>query len=116
MDRTRASRLRSVTIDMSGYIDAVQRGAARAEITVDRFHVQRVAQDAVIKSEEIRSDAQRLRRRLGAEEDGLGPLKNPRNLSAVDGDKLVDVQRTNRPLYLAYLLKETLAEIFTSSS
>jgi transposase len=39
-------------------------------------------------------------------------LKNPWNLTEVEGDKLAEVQRTNRPLYRAYLLKETLAEIF----
>ena len=37
--------------------------------------------------------------------------KNPWNLSDVEQGKLTDVQRTNRPLYRAYLLKETLARI-----
>ena len=38
-------------------------------------------------------------------------LKNPWNLDADEHEKLADVQRTNRPLYRAYLLKESLAEI-----
>jgi transposase len=37
--------------------------------------------------------------------------KNPWNLTDVEQGKLTDVQRTNRPLYRAYLLKETLARI-----
>jgi transposase len=37
--------------------------------------------------------------------------KNPWNFSDVEQGKLTDVQPTNRPLYRAYLLKETLARI-----
>lgn len=37
--------------------------------------------------------------------------KNPWNLSAIEYAKLTLVQWTNRPLYRAYLLKETLARI-----
>lgn len=111
----RASKLKGVTIDMSGaYIDAVQRGAPQAQIIFDRFHVQRLAQDAVdqVRREQVRllagsDDAAALKRTRWA------LLKNPWNLSAVEGDKLAEVQRTNRPLYRAYLLKETLAEIFS---
>jgi transposase len=110
----RAAKLKGVTIDMSGaYIDAVERGAPQAQIIFDRFHVQRLAQDAVdqVRREQVRSlagsaDAGTLKKTRWA------LLKNPWNLSAVEGDKLAEVQRTNRPLYRAYLLKETLAEIF----
>ena len=40
-----------------------------------------------------------------------GPETVPWNLTDVEQGKLTDVQRTNRPLYRAYLLKETLARI-----
>jgi transposase len=111
----RAAKLKGVTIDMSGaYIDAVERGAPQAQIIFDRFHVQRLAQDAVdqVRREQVRllagsDDAAALKRTRWA------LLKNPWNLSAVEGHKLSEVQRTNRPLYRAYLLKETLAEIFS---
>lgn len=111
----RAAKLKGVTIDMSGaYIDAVTRGAPHAQIIFDRFHVQRLAQDAVdqVRRDQVRmlagtGDAASLKRTRWA------LLKNPWNLSAVDSDKLAEVQRTNRPLYRAYLLKETLAEIFS---
>jgi transposase len=111
----RAAKLKGVTIDMSSaYIDAVQRGAPQAQIIFDRFHVQRLAQDAVdqVRREQVRlvagtDEAAALKRTRWA------LLKNPWNLTAVEGDKLVEVQRANRPLYRAYLLKETLAEIFS---
>lgn len=110
----RAKKLESVTIDMSGaFIDAVERGAPQARIVFDRFHVQRMAQDAVdkVRREQVQllagsDDAKTLKKTRWA------LLKNPWNLTAVEGDKLAEVQRTNRPLYRAYLLKETLAEIF----
>lgn len=110
----RAAKLKGVTIDMSGaYIEAVKRGAPEAQIIFDRFHVQRMAQDAVdqVRREQVRrlagtDDAKTLKKTRWA------LLKNPWNLTAVEGDKLIEVQRDNRPLYRAYLLKESLAEIF----
>jgi transposase len=110
----RTARLRTVTMDMSGaYIEAVKRGAPEAQIVFDRFHVQRMAQEAVdqVRREQVRllagsDDAKALKKTRWA------LLKNPWNLTAVEGDKLVEVQRANRPLYRAYLLKETLAAIF----
>ncbi len=110
----RAENLKTVTIDMSGaFIDAVERGAPQAQIVFDRFHVQRMAQDAVdkVRREQVQllagsDDAKALKKTRWA------LLKNPWNLTDVEGDKLAEVQRTNRPLYRAYLLKETLAEIF----
>jgi transposase len=37
--------------------------------------------------------------------------KNPWNLTQPEHEKLTGVQRSNKPLYRAYLLKETLADI-----
>jgi transposase len=110
----RATKLKGVTMDMSAaFIEAVRRGAPGAQIIFDRFHVQRMAQDAVdqVRREQVRllagtADAKTLKKTRWA------LLKNPWNLTAVEGDKLVEVQRDNRPLYRAYLLKESLAEIF----
>jgi transposase len=111
----RAAKLKGITMDMSGaYIEAVKRNAPQAQIIFDRFHVQRLAQDAVdqVRREQVRllagtDDATTLKKTRWA------LLKNPWNLTAVEGDKLVEVQRDNRPLYRAYLLKESLAEIFS---
>jgi transposase len=78
----------------------VHRGAPEAQIIFDRFHVQRFAQDAV---DQVRRDQVRL---LAGSDDATA-LKTAR-----EEDKLADVQRVNRPLYRAYLLKESLAAIF----
>jgi transposase len=109
----RSARVETVTMDMSAaYIDAVTRGAPNARIVFDRFHVQRMAQDAVDK---VRRDQVRLLggpKAAGAlKRTRWALLKNPWNLDANEHEKLADVQRSNRPLYRAYLLKESLAEI-----
>jgi transposase len=110
----RAAAIKTVTIDMSGaYIEAVEKKAPQARIVFDRFHVQRMAQDAVdkVRREQVHllagtDNAKAIKKTRWA------LLKNPWNLTAGESDKLAEVQRTNRPLYRAYLLKETLAEIF----
>ena len=109
----RAALLETVTMDMSAaYIEAINRGAPGAQIVFDRFHVQRMAQDAV---DQVRRDQVRLLGGPGTagtlKKSRWALLKNPWNLDAVEQEKLAEVQRTNRPLYRAYLLKETLAEI-----
>jgi transposase len=110
----RATQLKAVTIDMSAaYVDAVTRGAPQAQIVFDRFHVQRLAQDAV---DQVRREQVRL---LGGTDEGKGLkktrwalLKNPWNMNDLEQARLAKLQRTNRPLYRAYLLKESLAAIF----
>jgi transposase len=54
----RCAKLKAVTMDMSGpYIKAVTEAAPRAHIIFDRFHVQRLAQDAVdeVRRDEVRA-------------------------------------------------------------
>jgi transposase len=110
----RAARIKTVTIDMSAaYIDAVTRGAPQAQIVFDRFHVQRLAQDAV---DQVRREQVRL---LGGTDKAKDLkktrwplLKNPWNMNDLEQDRLAKLQRANRPLYRAYLLKESLAAIF----
>lgn len=109
----RASLLQTVTMDMSpAYIEAVTRRAPQAQIVFDRFHIQRMAQDAVdrVRREQVRllagtSDAPVLKKTRWA------LLKNPWNLNAIEMERMAAVQRDNRPLYRAYLLKESLADI-----
>ena len=102
-----------VTIDLSAaYIKAVREGLPKAEIVYDRFHVQRLASDAL---DEVRRS---LVRELTDDPDEARAvkrtryvlLKNPRNLNRAQRLKLSEVQRTNQRLYRAYLLKETLAK------
>jgi transposase len=107
----RCAELECVTIDLAaGFIKAVQEHAPQAQVVFDRFHVQRLASDAL---DEVRRAQQR---ELKGTDDELALrhtryalLKSPWNLTAMEEGKLVDVQGANAALYRAYLLKETLA-------
>ena len=109
----RCAALEAVTIDMSGaYIKAVTEASPQARIVFDRFHVQRLAHDALdkVRRKEVRAvDDPEERKALKNTRFAL--QKSPWNLTAIEAGKLADVQRTNAPIYRAYLLKESLAEI-----
>lgn len=100
-----------VTADMAhSYTKAVQEYLPHAELVYDRFHVQRLATDAL---DEVRREQMRALRgtpeRRSIASSRFALLKNPWNLSRGEQQKLSDVQANNRPLYRAYLLKESLA-------
>lgn len=106
-------KLEAVTIDMSGaYIKAVTEATPEAKLIFDRFHVQRLAHDAL---DEVR----RAEVNMVVDRDGKKALKktrtavnkNPWNLTRFERAKLADLQKHNRPLYRAYLLKEALLAI-----
>jgi transposase len=108
----RASELATVSVDLSpAFTAALRERCPQATIVYDRFHVQRLAQDALdqVRRAQVRStfgdDAHAIKRTRWALQ------KRPWNLSDVDTAKIANVQRTNRPLYRAYLLKETLAAV-----
>lgn len=109
----RASKLKLVTIDMAGaYIEAVRKRARSAEIVFDRFHVQRLAHDALDKvrreqARELRGtdDGQAIKKTRWALQ------KNPWNTTPSESRRLSTVQATNMPLYRGYLLKQTLCSI-----
>lgn len=109
----RCQKLEAVTIDMSAaYLKAVTEASPQAQVIFDRFHVQRLAHNALddVRRAEVRE-------RKGTEEGrALKHMrfilhKNPWNLTALEEQKLSAMQRVNQPIYRAYLLKETLAEI-----
>lgn len=108
----RCAKIECVTMDLSAaFIKAVEESAPRAQIVFDRFHVQRLASNALdeVRREQLREvrgtpDGRALFRTRYA------LLKNPWNLNSIENEKLSAVQRTNAPLYRAYLLKETLAK------
>ena len=109
----RAAQLLLVSIDMlQSYIDVVSQRAPRAKIVFDRFHLQRLAQDAVDK---VRRE--QVREQRGTDEGKAlkktrwALLKRPWNVNVEESRKLSEVQRANRRLYRAYLLKETLCDI-----
>lgn len=108
----RCAKLEAVTIDMSGaFIKAVTEASPEALLVFDRFHVQRLAHDAL---DEVRRDE--VREASAADKPALKGTrwalqKNPWNLHRFERDKLATLQRTNRPIYRAYLLKESLLAI-----
>lgn len=109
----RCGKLEAVTIDMSAaYIKAVSECSPQAQIVFDRFHVQRLVQDAV---DEVR----RAEVRTAASTDERKQLKGTRwqllksfwNLSLFDSSRLASLQRDNKRLYRAYLLKEAMVGV-----
>jgi transposase len=109
----RCAKLEAVTIDMSGaYIKAVTECSPQAQIVFDRFHVQRLVQDAV---DEVRRDEVRTATSVEEKKQLKGTrwplLKSFWNLSFFDSSRLSSLQRDNKRLYRAYLLKEAMVGV-----
>lgn len=109
----RAAKVELATIDLSkAYIASLKRNAPNAEIVFDRFHVQRLAHDAL---DEVRRQIQReLRGTEGGKEikgSRFALQKREENLTPKDEDKLCNVMTTNLPLFRAYLLTQVLAAV-----
>jgi transposase len=113
----RTALLEAVTIDMSAaYIKSITDKAPNATIVFDRFHVQKLASEAL---DEVRCGMVNQLKELDDPEEAKSIkktkyvlLKNFWNLTIKQWGKLHEVQRHNAPLYRAYLLKETLAAVF----
>jgi len=103
-------QLKTVTMDMSaGYRRAVLDHAPQAVIVFDRFHVQKLANDALdqVRRQVVReSEDDDLARAIKRSRWPL--LKNAVDATAKDRSKLSDVERASKPLFRAYLLKEAL--------
>lgn len=109
----RTGKLKCVTVDMSAaYVKAVTTRAPQAQVVFDRFHVQRLVQDALdeVRRAEVRALEEKGDRRT-LKKTRWALLKNHWNLSALEHQRLSTIQRTNRRLYRAYLLKTALADI-----
>jgi transposase len=113
----RTRQLKLVSCDMAGWIEAVLADRCpRAKRCVDPFHVIQLATEALDKvRREVWNEARRqghgdVARQLKGARFVL--WKNPENLTARQQAKLADVEKLNRPLYRAYLLKEQLRQIY----
>ena len=109
------SLIRTVTMDMSqAYISAVRSAVPHAQIVFDRFHVQKLVNEAL--DETRREEWRRLR---ASDKDAAKAvkglrwplLKRPWNLTPKQGARLSTLQRDNARLYRAYLLKEDFSII-----
>ena len=108
----RSAKLTHVTLDMAaGYIKAVTERAPQAQKVYDRFHVQQLASAAVdqVRRTEVHLAGAEAGRLLKKSRWPL--LKSTWNLEVHEREKLGEVQRTNRRLYRAYLLKESLGSL-----
>jgi transposase len=106
----RCAQLETITLDMSGgYLSGINDRVPHVQIVFDRFHVQRLASDAV---DEVRRESWRELRDTAeghaVKNSRWALLKNAWNLTRAERQKLSEVQHTNKRLYRAYLLKETL--------
>ncbi|KIG19281.1 Mobile element protein [Enhygromyxa salina] len=106
-----------MTIDMSAaYIKAVAEAAPNATIIFDRFHVQKLANEATdeVRRDEVREAEPEDKKALKNTRWQL--LKSPWNLTDLEDKKLADLPKTNERIYRGYLLKETLVAILECSS
>ena len=100
----------------AAFIKSIEDKVPGAQIVYDRFHVLKLASEAV---DEVRRMKVRQLKELDDPEEAAAIkksryalLKNPWDLSAKEWDKLAAIQKHNAPLYRAYLLKESLAAVF----
>lgn len=113
----RCAKIESVTIDMSAaYIKAVTEAAPEATIIFDRFHVQKLANEAVdeVRRDEVREAEPKDKKALKNTRWSL--LKNPWNLTNLEDKKLADLPKVNERIYRGYVLKEVLVAIFECTS
>jgi transposase len=109
----RCAKLGTITLDMSqAYIASVKAHAPKAQVVFDRFHVQRLAHDALdeVRRALVAKNTDPEQRRV-LKKTRFALQKNPENLSSAERRKLAAIQATNKPLYRAYLLKDALADL-----
>jgi len=112
----RKDSIRAVSIDMSGeYQRAIRQAVPDAEICFDPFHVCRLASRA---TDQVRRDEwnahERSHTATGRWVKGTrwSLLKAPENQTIYQLATLADVQRENRRLYRAFLLREELRLLY----
>jgi transposase len=107
----KAAEIEGITTDLAGWnLKAIEEHIPQAEVVFDRFHVQKLASDAL---EKVRRE--QLRGTRGTPEGKFifrsryALLKNYGDLTKPQKQKLSEIERANKPLFRAYMLKETLA-------
>ena len=107
----KAAEIEGITTDLAGWnLKAIEEHIPDAQVVFDRFHVQKLASDAL---EKVRRE--QLRGTRGTPEGKFifrsryALLKNYGDLTTPQKQKLSEIEKANRPLFRAYMLKETLA-------
>jgi len=117
LGQERCKQVELVSCDMASWIAGpVAERCPDAIRCVDPFHVIQLATDAL---DEVRREVWNEARRQGNMELAhdlksarFAVWKNPENLTDRQAAKLATIQKTNGPLYRAYLLKEQLRQIY----
>jgi transposase len=108
--------IRAVSIDMSGgYEKAVREGLPEAKVCFDPFHVVRLAGEAVEKVRRAEWNAKGKSKTKGGrwvKGTRWALLKAPKNRTERQDLILAEVERANRRLYRAFLLKEELRALY----
>jgi transposase len=113
----RCAKLRVVTLDMSkAYRKAVTEACPQATQALDRFHVQRLAHNALdeVRRAEV-NEATEPDEKRALKKTRYALQKNPWNLTEFEEQKLSTLQKVNKRLYRAYLLKEALVAVLDRS-
>lgn len=108
----RCAQLTAVTLDMSAaFIKAIRQWAPTAKLVFDRFHVQRLAHDALdeVRRSLLREAEEEERKEIKGTRWTL--QKNPWSLDADEKKTLQQIRARNEPLSRAYELKESLRGI-----
>ncbi len=109
----RCKRVTHVSCDAAAWIHAcVLENCPHALICMDAFHVVQWVNDAVdeVRRQQVKAqrDEGRVEQATSVKGTRWALLKAPEKLSEKQRSALSDVERLNRPLYRAYLLKEHL--------
>jgi transposase len=113
----RAAAIEVVTADAAPWIrTVVEDRCPQAAVCMDPFHVVSWATEALdMVRREVWNDARRQGQDAVAKDlkgARYALWKNPEDLTARQEARLAAIERTNRPLYKAYLLKEQLRQAF----
>jgi transposase len=109
----RARSIELVSLDMAkGYEWAVAKRIPHAQIVYDRYHVVRLAQNAVndVRKSVLRQTPEVDKRHLKRSRWVL--LRRSDKLERAHLLKLVHIKRVNEPVYRAYLLKESFLRLY----
>jgi len=112
----RCATIQAVSMDMDLAFEVPTRKfAPNAEIVYDRFHIVQLLSKAVdeVRRCEVKKAPAEEKKQLKSSRYAL--LKNPWRLVPAEEDKLSTVQKTNKRIYRAYLLKEMFQTVFDAS-
>jgi transposase len=121
LGKERTGKLETITIDMSAaFIKSIEDKAPKAQIVFDLFPVLKLASEAV---DEVRRSMVRRLIDIDSPDEAAAIkksrfvlLRRPWDLSSKEWDKLSAIQKHNASLYRAYLLKESLSDVFDEPS